>query len=46
MLAAQVDQAADEIQKFLLLGRDVLPVQPVDLVVLTVGVVVAALSAA
>ena len=46
MLAAQVDQAADEVQKILLFGGDILPVHPVDLVILTIGVVVAALAAA
>src|SRR5690606_15021517 len=43
MLAAEAHQAADELEQ---LGVEVLPIEPGELVVLAVGVVVAALGAA
>src|SRR6516165_6615868 len=46
MATAKVDQIADETAEILVFGSDMLPVEPRDLVVLTIRVVVAALSPA
>src|SRR6516165_3584798 len=46
MAPAKVDQIADETAEILVFGSDMLPVEPRDLVVLTIRVVVAALSPA
>ena len=46
VLMTQANQSANEVEKPLLFGRNISPVQPINLIILAIGVVIALLAAA